>query len=126
LRAVLRKDSWIFCAGLFSIADLLGPDYVFPLLSPDHAGCTLRWRSCNRRYSIFDPQYSITRQRNVVLMRTRESLYASAQCCTLQWLYDTALLPTFQAHSIPETVRTRSEVHPGNRKCLLDSTPRNP
>jgi hypothetical protein len=26
LRAVLRKDSWMFCAGLFSIADLLGPD----------------------------------------------------------------------------------------------------
>jgi hypothetical protein len=28
LRAVLRKVSWMFCAGLFSIADLLGTDTI--------------------------------------------------------------------------------------------------
>src|SRR5579862_9908472 len=37
LRAVFRKESCMFCAGLFSIADLLGYEFVLPTALPEAA-----------------------------------------------------------------------------------------
>src|SRR6266849_2658239 len=95
LRAVLRKDSWMFCAGLFSIADLLGPDHLVPPLSSDRSGSELR--------SLLALGLIVRsgERNNPPDMRSPETLYASAQrylcaMCTIR-----RCLPHFKPGAVP-------------------------